>query len=594
MNFYLLLTVAFAFTVNSLPLPVGEILYRVPSKFFSKPSEAGKESTNSLYALLSQIHFGNGITTNEVQSEDFSDGKISATTTVAPEVIFLNVFPSNVVLIIAISFACVRFHKAVHEDVTEQQLQLDVIKVDDDNDKNSLYALIEKVVNEEIKKLAQENSPIGADEVIKLSSVPLLNVDNNSNSKTEEAETTTVQEAAAVTESFFDEQQQTEFSSTIDSDDTTETLTTTNVPAIENFTELEAISTNGEVETEPAKVSEEIQTAIITSTITSSESESDEIVTDESASGSISDSLLSAVGDLLSSILGLDSDELGKNHLNSKHEKLQTVNSNKDESKDSSSTSDAISQEEEIVPTTEMKAVTTTLMTPEGEASTEANEIEQGTERIDETETPVGYKGERNNEEESAETVPLESSTVELYETRDKDANEIDLKIENLAAAPTSFATEGIPETVTETVRVEPDVLEVIAEAPSDETKPVSFEESINQVMNLVKGTEQLPRVENIVDSILIDKHMQDDVRDLDEIVYETLKEIEANMGLGDDPKMPVDSLDPEVHQDLIKNFEKEIMESIGSRSQLADDAIYMPNSAKAALSYKQEGDADF
>lgn len=201
--------------------------------------------------------------------------------------------------------------------------------------------------------------------------------------------------------------------------------------------------------------------------------------------------------------------------------------------------------------------------------------------------------------------------------------NEVDLKIENLANVQTSFMTENTPEVYTEraeTVKEQSDVekvdddddsivLETLSELTTvddeddeDENKPVSFEDSVNHVMNLVRGSEgnlALEAAQNIVDSVLIDQHMDDSVSDLDQIVYGTLKEIETNLGLNEEDKnLPKDSFEPSDHEreEMIKNFETDINESL-RRIKPSEDYESLdiePNPAKAAIYYKFQYGEDF
>lgn len=105
MKFLLFVTVVkFILYVDCLPLPAGQIVkYRVPSKFFTQPNVTAQKGSDSLYNLLTQIHYGGTsqtVTINPslIQSEDFSaDDKSTpeATTTAASpneplEVIFLS------------------------------------------------------------------------------------------------------------------------------------------------------------------------------------------------------------------------------------------------------------------------------------------------------------------------------------------------------------------------------------------------------------------------------------------------------------------------------------------------------------------------
>lgn len=551
MKYYLFLTVAIQIALNAdcLPFPAGQIVkYRVPSKYFNGPGETAQESSNSLYDLLTQIHYGGTsptVTTNvdAILSEDVASVPESETSTEnstkeSPEVIFVNStvhWASNYFSV---------FIKAT-VDVTELHQQMDIIKVNGDSDKNSLQALIEKVVNDEIKKLAQET--IGASEVIKLNSEPLLNV--VSSTEPPLVDTTTIADES-----------QTEFVATTFSSDGE---TTTSAPAVENeMIKLETITFDN-TETSPTE-QHRVEVSTTEVETTTSSLQPDESATDD---GSISDSLLSAVGDLLSSILGLDSS------LESEKTFTQTEDEIVGKTENAASADIAL---DATATSVDLQPFTTTDA-PESEAS---SEIERGTQKFDETATPVGYEGERSGEEE---TVPLGISTVLSNDIQDKDLSEIDLKIENLASAQTSFATES-PETVrdepSESISVEPVAFEIL----SDGDKAASFEDSINRVMSLVKGTEgRLPSESagNVVDSILIDKHMRDDVNDLDQIVYGTLKEIEANLGISRDAYEPI------VHrnEDAIKNFEMEI------NVNPYDADNFMPNSAKAALQYKHDDD---
>lgn len=207
--------------------------------------------------------------------------------------------------------------------------------------------------------------------------------------------------------------------------------------------------------------------------------------------------------------------------------------------------------------------------------------------------------------------------------------NQIDLKIENLANVQTSFMTENTPEVYTEravveTVKEQSDVksqsesydddkivLETLSELSTiddendeDENKPVSFEESVNHVMNLVRGTEGnlalQAAAQDIVDSVLIGEHMDDSsVSDLDQIVYGTLKEIETNLGLNEEEKsLPKDSFDPSDNErmEMIKNFETDINESLRhiEPSEDYESIDVEPNPAKAAMYYKFQYGEDF
>lgn len=67
----------FALIIKCGPLPGGPVVYRVSNKYFNRPNGTSQNNTNSLYNLLSQIHYGGAsqsiaIDTNEIQIEDIS------------------------------------------------------------------------------------------------------------------------------------------------------------------------------------------------------------------------------------------------------------------------------------------------------------------------------------------------------------------------------------------------------------------------------------------------------------------------------------------------------------------------------------------
>lgn len=391
--------------------------------------------------------------------------------------------------------------------MTDQQAnQMNVVKVNDDG----LQSLIEKVVNDELKKLANEKMGTIAVTVIKHESDEPLNVVGSS----QEPETTTLNDESTT------ELEQTDLTDTTESDNLdSETISPTITPAaVEKLEEI----------------TEEVETT--TNDLQSNGEEEDN-------GDHVSDSLLSAVGDLLSSILGLDN--------TNDDGRTESVDSNKSE------------------------------VTTESQPFASVDEIDEGTETVDENATtPAGTQGE-----ESEETGTTEDSNA----NQDKPTNEVDAKIYNLAIAQTSFATENIPLQVTETVRDEtaPDVLEVIS--VSSEEKPDSIEQRINQVMNLVKGTEgrlALEAMGSALDSTLIDKEMKSNVNDLAQIVYGTIKEAETNFGLSEDKSEQVYS--PSVHEDLIRTFEMEINDAVVDKNHF-DHENFVPNSVKAALHYKHQ-----
>lgn len=287
----------------------------------------------------------------------------------------------------------------------------------------------------------------------------------------------------------------------------------------------------------------------------------------------VPESLLSAVGDLLSSVLGIN------------------VHINDDQANVSG-----------------MQSATTT----ENNEHQETSEVP--------SEQPINLESTVSNTDE--ELLPASVTNRDhnpIIETVAPVANEVDLKIENLANVETSFVTENTPEVyaehsddtvkeqsqVTDEVDDDKIVLETLSELTAinndGEEEPVSFEDSVNHVMNLVRATEGKLALENVVDSILIDKHIEDNVSDLDQIVYGTLKEIETNLGLnGEEEKnIPSDSFNPIdlEREEMIKNFETDINESL--RLANPDDVDYEsleiePNPAKAAMYYKFQYGDDF
>jgi len=275
---------------------------------------------------------------------------------------------------------------------------------------------------------------------------------------------------------------------------------------------------------------------------------------------------------LLSSILGLEGKKTDENSV--VDEKQQIVKADNEIVDTTSVVKEAI--------VSESKPITTTIALE----SIEGSEIEQGTEKMDEA-TPVGFEGE-DIHVEAKKTIDLPAPVDVASE---KIMNEIDMKIENLANAQTSFATENTLEQVTETVREElsesgdnePDVLEVISDPSNESGKPVSFEESVNQIMNLVRSSEG-----HLSDSILIDNNMKKEVSDLDQIIYGTLKDVDSNLDVQDD--VPVEAYDPAAipRGNLFRTIQAEI-----SKHPFEYDNFVL-NSAKAALHYKWQDDVDF
>lgn len=204
------------------------------------------------------------------------------------------------------------------------------------------------------------------------------------------------------------------------------------------------------------------------------------IATENPIDKKISTNLLTAVEDLLSSILDVN--------VNLKN-KLEDKNINTDDSElDSEETPEVLNNTDSSVE----KALY--------EDSMNLLEIEQGTEKSD-TVTPVDYEGE----EKSAEIIDSIRTAVSEAQitTKSQEKSEIDLKIENLSTEQTNFMTESSPEVFTEKFveipatlvadekhnlnhKSKPMVLEVIAELSSENDKKnnLSFEYSISQVIN--------------------------------------------------------------------------------------------------------------
>lgn len=204
------------------------------------------------------------------------------------------------------------------------------------------------------------------------------------------------------------------------------------------------------------------------------------IATENPIDKKISTNLLTAVEDLLSSILDVN--------VNLKN-KLEDKNNNTDDSE--------LNSEEtpEVLNNTD-SSVEKVL----NEDSMNLLETEQGTEKSD-TVTSVDYEGE----EKSAEIIDSITTAVSEAQitTKSQGKSEIDLKIENLSTEQTNFMTESSPEVFTEKFveipvtlvadekynlnhKSKPIVLEVIAELSSENDKKnnLSFEYSISQVIN--------------------------------------------------------------------------------------------------------------
>lgn len=204
------------------------------------------------------------------------------------------------------------------------------------------------------------------------------------------------------------------------------------------------------------------------------------IATENPIDNKISANLLTAVEDLLSSIL--EANVNLKNVLEDKNNKTDDSELNSEETPEVLNNTD--SSEKKVL----------------NEDFVDFLEVEQGTEKSD-TVTPVDYEGE----EKSAEIIDAITTAVSEVQitTESQEKSEIDLKIENLSTEQTNFMTENSPEVFTEkfieipvkletdekhhlSLKSKPMVLEVIAEhlSENDKKKNLSFEYSISQVIN--------------------------------------------------------------------------------------------------------------
>ena len=199
------------------------------------------------------------------------------------------------------------------------------------------------------------------------------------------------------------------------------------------------------------------------------------IATENPIDKKVSSNLFTAVEDLLSSILDVN--------VNLKNVLEDNNNKTDDSEKILELLNNTDANEENIL----------------NEDSVDFLEVEQGTEKTDSV-TPVDYEGE----EKSAENIDAMAAVSEVQiTTESQEKSEIDLKIENLSTEQTNFMTEISPEVFTDkfvenpvTLRADekhnlnlknkPMVLEVIAELSSENDKKtnLSFEHSISQVIN--------------------------------------------------------------------------------------------------------------
>lgn len=416
-------------------------------------------------------------------------------------------------------------------DVTEQQQQqLDNTEISFSNDE-SLNALIEKVVKEQIEKLAGElkdetNLPNVHTEVMEIDLAQSSDDDASSSSSSEnevkQEEDETEKEALDDISSIDDTATETT-TSIIESVDLDSTIT--NLP--ETTTNIDVASTDVEEAdvTNPNSVEEIYENE----EVDDDDDDDDNKVSDDDVY-TIPETLTNAVEDLLSSVLGM------------------TVDSIYGASKFIETASNSAIEEEQNLHTTTTMATTVT-------AAADENEI----------------------------TVQQDVSTNS--ENAGQQMSEVDLKIENLEQniQQSGFMTENTPEIYAETVSNfnddDEEMLEALAPVTDEENsrmKPVSIEDSVNHVMNLVKGTEgrlALQNAQNVVDSILIDKHIKGH-----ESGFYVEKSIPAQ-----------NNFDAE----MIKSFETDINEMMINPS-IEDHEEFEPNMAKAALMHRFMYGEDF
>lgn len=197
------------------------------------------------------------------------------------------------------------------------------------------------------------------------------------------------------------------------------------------------------------------------------------------------------------------------------------------------------------------------------------------------------FQEENNSEPETLDAAKQEIPETEMTTTIPTKLNEIDMMIENLATS-VGFATEETPNLETESMSVEEAnamELEKISVEVEEMNRLASIRERINQVMDLVKRTEDEVKAANKKDS------QKDDVDD--DVVSGTLKEIHSSLGINDESLHDSMVSHPD---DKIRNFETTINESLMNKNsnERQDEQVFLPNSAKAALRYKYYDNHDF
>lgn len=84
MRHFIVIFTLFLSQCQSLPIPAGQIIkYRVSSKYFNRQNDTSSSTDNSLYQLLSQIHYG---TKDSLTGEEPSTVVSEQVTTIANEI----------------------------------------------------------------------------------------------------------------------------------------------------------------------------------------------------------------------------------------------------------------------------------------------------------------------------------------------------------------------------------------------------------------------------------------------------------------------------------------------------------------------------
>lgn len=343
--------------------------------------------------------------------------------------------------------------------------------------------------------------------------------------------------------------------------------------------EIESVDLNKENESTNVPTNHpEIEENIETNSTENAQQEQNNIEEAMKVIPEIPGALISAIGDLLSSVLGIPIH----------------VTERVDDDENIHETTIAPVEDEMVTVTTENDIVEHST---EQELSSSTSALEFN-ENVDDSKT--------DDENAPSDAIMPQESILNVI------ANEIDMKIENLAnnLHDTNFMTESTPEVYTETVKDdsisddiknEDDVLEASPALMTEEeaTKPVSIQDSVNHIMNLVRGTEDRMALENahsIVDSVLIDHKAVND--NVNQLLNVALKEIETNFGMNENDKeieIPTDELDvlDRERAEMIKNFETDINESL-INSSIDDQDNFVPNMAKAALYNRFQYGDDF